>query len=78
MKGTRRMSLNYKRVDFWGFDYEIEDLFGHATLYIYQSEYDNHRLFRYIDEEHGIDGGGWFELKDAKKNFKKQIEKLVA
>lgn len=69
--------LNYKKVDILGFDYTIEDLFGHATLFIYSNPYENRRLYKYIDLEHGIDGGGYFELKDAKKNFNKKLRELV-
>lgn len=40
--------LNYKKVDILGFDYTIEDLFGHATLFIHSNPYENRRLYKNI------------------------------
>lgn len=72
------MALNYKKVDFWGFDFEIDELYGHATLYIYRSPYDNSCLYKYVDEEHGISSGGYLDPKQAKKVFKNKIKELAA
>ncbi|MCD7879039.1 MAG: hypothetical protein LUG16_03795 [Candidatus Gastranaerophilales bacterium] len=70
--------LKYRRVNFWGFDFEINELFGHATLYIYSSEYDRKNvLFKYVDEEHGIQTGGYFSCGKAKREFKNIIKELA-
>lgn len=72
------MGLTYTKRDFYGFDYCIEDLCGHATLYTYTSDYDkSHTLHKYIDIEHGIQGGGFYDIRDAKKDFKNKIIELI-
>lgn len=68
--------LNYKKVDILGFEYEIEDLVGYATLFICANPFDQNKLFKYIDIEHEIEGGGYFLLKDAKRSFKEKLKEL--
>ena len=69
------MHITYVKRDYYGFDYCIGELCGHATLYTYTSEYDRNRtLHKYIDDEHHIQGGGFYDVKDAKKDFKRTIE----
>ena len=80
MKNTNQggYMLTFTKVDYMGFDFEIEDLFGHATLFIHSNGFDNNTLYKYIDEEHGIKGGGYYSQREAKKDFKNKIKDLVA
>lgn len=57
--------------------YTICDLSGAAALYECRTE-GVPVLYKFIDEEHGITGGGWFSYADAKKNFAKKIKELAA
>lgn len=77
MKGGSNM-ITYKRLEILGFDYEISDLCGHAVCYIHSNETDNNILYKYIDEEHNVKGGGYFSRKEAAKSFKNKIKALAA
>lgn len=71
------MGIVYKKVNYWGFDYNIEELSGQATLYIYSNKYDRKNpLYKYIDEEHGVAGGGYYSRAKAEKSFKEKIQEL--
>ena len=68
---------NYKKQELFSFVYEIEDLVGEAICYISDNGYGL-KLYKYIDEEHGVSGQGYFDIKEARKSFRNKIKELVA
>jgi hypothetical protein len=71
------MQIKYERQWVWGFEYDIDGLTGFATLYTHSNGIDNNVLHKYIDIEHGIQGGGYYDRLDAKKDFKNKIKELA-
>lgn len=69
--------LKYEKVDLMGFDFNIEDLFGHATLFIHSNNCDKNCLYKYIDTEHDISGGGYYSRAEAEKSFRNKIKELA-
>lgn len=70
--------IKYKRLEVLGFDYEINEVCGHAVCYIHSNGIDKNILYKYIDEEHEITGGGYYDQREAAKSFKSKIKALTA
>lgn len=72
------MKIAYKKQNIWGFEYNIEGLSGFATLYTHTNDCDKSlTLYKYIDIEHDIQGGGFYDIRDAKRDFKNKIKELT-
>lgn len=68
--------LKFQEQQIYGFDYEIEELAGHATCFTHSNGIDNNVLYKYIDKEHDVIGGGYYDLFEARRDFKKKIAQL--
>lgn len=54
------------------FDFNIAGLSGTATLF----KFDD--IYKFVDLEHNITGGGYYDFFEARKMFLKKIKELAA